>query len=171
MEAWVYVVLLGAFIVAMAWIRPKNTPAAGDSESRLEQILDAFMVDMENENQKWHRELESIRDQSDRQIRLLQDQVHQLEAQLKSASLTATPMGKGAELNTEAHQTVRAVPTDKPILKEEPPEAGGKLENRYEEIFKLAGKGKTVHFISKKTGYPHGEVELILQLAKQGDPS
>lgn len=174
MEAWVYVVLLGAFIVVMAWIRPKNTTAVEpQSKEQLEQILDAFLLDMENENQKWHREWNELRQQYDRQIRELTEKVEHLER--SGVRHRPEPTGVSTPqqplVQSEADSNVTLPPVGQGASEAETPGLGIQLEDRYQQIFKLAKQGKTIHFISKKTGYPKGEVELILQLAKQGDPS
>jgi DNA-binding NarL/FixJ family response regulator len=42
-----------------------------------------------------------------------------------------------------------------------------KIQVRYSELFQLYGQGKSIEVISKKLGMNKGEVQLIIQLAKQ----
>jgi hypothetical protein len=159
MDAWIYVVLLGLLIISFAWLKPKKDEGA--TIGQIELILDQFIDDMEAENKKWLLRLEEQRNEWKKENSLLRERIVQLEAKLSIISTQA--ISKQQEVSEVASTVTEDV---QPATVEEPPSL--ELQNRYKPIFDLVKTGKSVSFIAKQTGMNHGEIELILQLAKQG---
>jgi hypothetical protein len=164
MDAWIYVVLLGGFIICMAWMKPQKKDQS--SNQQLELILDQFIEDMEEENKKWVARLEEMRSNWEKETSHLKERLALLEALAAHAGPTQTFIQKPDEI---AVGKMDAVPEEAVQENIEEPKIHLNLEQRYKEVFEWVKKGKSVPYIAKKTGMNHGEIELILQLAKQGE--
>jgi len=65
----------------------------------------------------------------------------------------------------ETAEKLQDAATDiKPIVQSEPVNS---IKTRYPKLFELDEQGKSIDSIAKLTGLQRGEVQLILQLAKQ----
>jgi predicted nuclease with TOPRIM domain len=154
MDAWIYVVLLGAFIMIWAWLKPNKTDKSSVYE--VEAILDQFIADMEEENKKWMHRLDELSTEWKKEKNTLEQRLAILESTVSSQALLLT--AKSIDYKKSPVEEKEEI-FDTPRLD---------LEDRYKEIFDWVKKGKSVSFIAQKTGMNHGEIELILQLAKQG---
>jgi hypothetical protein len=165
MDAWIYVVLLGVFIIIIAWVKSKNDKAPNQ---QLELILDQFIDDMEEENKKWMARLEEMRADWEKETSHLRERIIQLESFIVQATPAQTLIEKSDEIAAGKMDAIQGSP-DNNYEKNQVPEIDLGFEHRYKEIFTWVKKGKSVPYIAKKTGMNHGEIELILQLAKQGE--
>jgi DNA-binding NarL/FixJ family response regulator len=64
------------------------------------------------------------------------------------------------------------IPAPQPVVQQQvesppPPAAPETIQSRYADLFGLYNQGKSIEMISKKLGMNKGEVQLVLQLAKQ----
>lgn len=167
MDPWVYVVLLGAFVLIFAWIRPKNKDTSSLQE--MELILDQFVDDLEKDLVKRDDRLDRLENQLgkwEKEKAELETRIALLETKIREGRVQASSdLPKSMdEPSPFAEPVLTQTPT--PPLKED---AALELEKRYRDIFEWAEKGKPVSYIAKKTGMNHGEIELILQLSKQGE--
>lgn len=150
MDPWVYVVLLGISVIAYSWMRPKSTSV--DASEGIITTLDQFVQDMSDENQKILNQLAKQKEDWMREKQDLIERIHRLETKM-------------AEWKNNPKMEVLS--SDKPLETAETNDQF-RLQERYQELFNLYAKGKSVPYIAKKTGMNHGEIELILQLSKQG---
>lgn len=179
MDAWQYIVLLGAVVVVFAIILPKraaNSGSSGQSAQNMETALEQFMENMERDNEELV-ELVKKSQQSNRQehavyekrIAELELRCQELDGQLQAAANFI----KEAAASRQTVSAVQAVPSvgtiavEKAQAVEEQPAPPHTIESRYGELFALYREGKSIESIAKKLGMNKGEVSLIIGLAKQ----
>ncbi|MBD2870710.1 DUF6115 domain-containing protein [Paenibacillus arenilitoris] len=176
-----YILLLGAVVIvgALAMPRKKNESIPEQTVQNMETALEQFMENMEKDN----AELASLVAKSQQEAKLeaqrkelriaeLERKCEQLAEQLRHSSDTSA----GAARQT-AHaepkpgaavaDSVREVPV--PAGTPEAAPQSDSIQTRYSDLFRLYGQGKSIEAISKKLGMNKGEVQLIIQLAKQED--
>jgi uncharacterized membrane-anchored protein YhcB (DUF1043 family) len=196
---WMYVVLLGLVCLAYAQLLPRQekTVPSGDMIKELEQSMELFASDMEEQNETLlqlfsdtKREYEAHLAKLSARLEQLEKQNHQLVQELirpkhpqpepgplmmpePDRSEPAPALGSGAasesaaakaepdvEEQAEAGDRKSAWPTQRqPLLMN--------VRERYAELFRLYGQKKSVEYIAKKLGMNKGEVQLIIQLARQ----
>lgn len=189
MQSWQYIALLGAVIAVTAAILPKNKKNQAGSSSnhaqfeQLEMSFEQFMENMEKEHdglvKMLSNSLQTMREEdrlkSD-QIKRLEKKCSELEEQLSSLSHANVALDTKVTLlsantsftNQSSAQDMQNTSFDSQLeqLKQNIiPE--NSIHNRYVELFELYDSGKSVEAIAKKLGKNKGEVQLILQLAKQ----
>ncbi|MCR8656280.1 DUF6115 domain-containing protein [Paenibacillus endoradicis] len=189
MQSWQYIALLGAVIAVTAAILPKNKKyqaASGSNHAQFEQLemsFEQFMENMEKEHDGLVKmlttSLQTMREE-DRlktdQITRLEKKCSELEEQLSSLSHANVALEtKLSLLAANTHFTSQSSAQDmqhaafdsqlEQLKQSIIPE--NSIHNRYVELFELYDNGKSVEAIAKKLGKNKGEVQLILQLAKQ----
>lgn len=158
MGPWLYIVLLGACIMLFAWLKPNNAaarPSAGIEE--IEETLEQFALELEEDNRQLMEATAGIRSKLEADILKLSGRVDALEKQLL-AYAQASPAQPAA-------QPEAAVSSEQ--QEEQAESAPADMKSRYPELFAYYAQGKSMEYIAKKTGMNKGEVELIIQLAKQ----
>ena len=149
MNAWQIVALLGCVIIVYAWIfrrkQDSHDPAAMMLE--VEEILDQFVTDMTERNDKLINQLAKLRQEHAEerkgwQMRMqeLEDRIAELEQRLSS--------GTGEQTGSSS-------------------QSPGKIHERYKELIEPKRQGLSEDQIVRQTGMNHGEVKFILQLASQ----
>lgn len=190
MEPWVYIVLLGAVAIVYALRLPARAKEeSGDKQSlkETEAALELYMADIERENDKMLQLVSSIKQQSQNNRTALQDEINNLreevaelqknsmllEARLASEEkgllqLTAS-YAKDSSSTRSADGKLTGTAADGGL--QDPPELKPKpvssIKLRYPRLFELHEQGKSIDSIAKTAGLQRGEVQLILQLAKQ----
>jgi ABC-type transporter Mla subunit MlaD len=165
-----YIVLLGAVVIAYAIIMPRKKQHAAlpaQTVQNMETALEQFMENMEKDNQelvqlvaKAQQETKSDADRNEQRIIALERKCDRLTEQLELAlSSSASPVAQPV-------QNIQAVEMEAVKLSNEAKQLN-KIQVRYSELFQLYGQGKSIEVISKKLGMNKGEVQLIIQLAKQ----
>lgn len=194
---WMYVVLLGLVCLVYAQLLPrqsKNAPS-GEMMKELEQSMELFASDMEEQNEALlqlfsdtKRDYESHLakmsgrlEQLEKQNQLLSDQLMRpkpAELPLRQ-SQQMEPSRSEASPNTEAPPSAEAKPAvnvPPPVQTAEKGQADERanrepllmnVRERYAELFKLHEQKKSMEYIAKKLGMNKGEVQLIIQLARQ----
>lgn len=187
MQPWVYIVLVGAVAIVYALrlpARAREDSAEKQSLKETEAALGLYMADIERENDKMLQLVSSIKQQSQNtkeamqeEINSLRDQVAELQksSMLLDARLTAEEKGllqltasfaNSASVNktaeaadaVQASSAAAAQPKAKPV---------SSIKLRYPRLFEMHEEGKSIDSIAKMAGLQRGEVQLILQLAKQ----
>lgn len=188
MQPWVYIVLVGVAAILYALLLParvKEGQAEQQSLKETEAALELYMADIERENEELVQLVSSIKQQSQTNQNVMQGQINELQNQLaklqstteqlearvteesKSLKELATTIEKGshvkmaANVNTSIQQGMEAVQPEekaKPI---------SSIKLRYPRLFEMHEQGKSIDSIAKTAGLQRGEVQLILQLAKQ----
>ncbi|ANY69647.1 hypothetical protein BBD42_26540 [Paenibacillus sp. BIHB 4019] len=179
MSNWQYIVLLGAVVVVFGLLLPRRKqPAAAQAVNNMEVSLEQFMENMEQDN----RELTALIVQSQEEARAKAQRSEERLAELErkySAMEQLFEQQKASAVPVQAAQ-VMPVKVDVPLtpvpaaLQEEPeeleepaPPVKQSIQERYADLFALHQQGKSIEAIAKKMNMNKGEVQLILQLAKQ----
>ncbi|MDQ0193462.1 hypothetical protein [Paenibacillus wynnii] len=187
MQPWVYIVLLGVVAIAYALKLPARS-REGTAEKRslkeTEAALELYVADIERENEEMIMLVSGIKQQSLENQSALQEQLNELRAQLteqqqKSAHIEArvaagetgmlqlafSQKKDNAENKLETKE--ENLPTSQNAKPEVQPEPINSIKTRYPKLFELDEQGKSIDAIAKLSGLQRGEVQLILQLAKQ----
>lgn len=176
-----YIVLLGAVVIVGAFIMPrKNQHAALPTQTvqNMETALEQFMENMEKDNQelvqlvaKAQQETKADADRKEQRIIDLERKCDRLNEQLelalsRSASSAIQPVQKIQPAQMEAVKPAIEAADHSEVLLNEAKQLN-KIQARYPELFQLYEQGKSIEAVSKKLGMNKGEVQLIIQLAKQ----
>jgi len=189
MQSWQYIALLGAVIAVTAAILPKNKKnqaASGSNHAQFEQLemsFEQFMQNMEKEHdglvKMLTNSLQTLRedDRSKKeQITRLEKKCSELEVLLSSLShanagldakvslLAANSSFSGEGSGHGTQQSSFDAQLEQLKLNIVPENS---IQSRYSDLFEMYENGKSVEAIAKKLGKNKGEVQLILQLAKQ----
>ncbi|MNB64145.1 hypothetical protein D3C81_63320 [compost metagenome] len=179
MQPWAYIVLLGGCALAYALLLPsrnRKKEGGGDKQTvkEVEAALELYMSDIERENRELMEVLGTIKMQSQNNQAGLQEQIGELKGQLDSLHHRIAQL-ENRTAATESGLLQLAI--SGPAPREESEDMGEETESkskpvstiklRYPQLFELHEEGKSIDVIAKKTGMQRGEIQLILQLAKQ----
>ncbi|GGG80588.1 DUF6115 domain-containing protein [Paenibacillus radicis (ex Gao et al. 2016)] len=187
MDTWTYVVLVGAVVLVLALLIPKakqEQANAGIATSNMEIALEQFMENTELDHKELVQLVTQFREQSHAQAEAKEQRIAELERRLallekqagEAAAQTQARLQEGSYQAAEASvvQAVADAPAaqSKPQVQEPDPipaaaPAPTTIQARYAELLELYNQGKSIELIAKKLGMNKGEVQLILQLAKQ----
>lgn len=178
-----YIVILGIAAIVFAWIMPKQQKQSamhqGEIVKEVEDTLEHFMDEIDNDNKELVELVGQMKQDYMLQQNVLLHRVEQLEQRCQHFEFKQQQL----EFDLARYQSQHSAPThpiqaeipanvevetpeqDEPILEEEKVDTS--IKARYTDVFALYEDGKSVDMISKKTGIPSGEVQLILQLSKQ----
>ncbi|MCM3625921.1 hypothetical protein M3194_00905 [Paenibacillus glycanilyticus] len=179
MSNWTYIVLLGAVVAVASLFLPRKQQEQESKDTRnMEIALEQFMENTELDHQELvklvtnlHEEGKQQTEQSrqrvqelENQYRLLEQQLSLLQQQRQNDLLLASQMMPGsvqpAAPSAQQHQAIAA-------KQPEPQQTVSGIQMRYSDLFELYNQGKSIEAIAKKLNMNKGEVQLILQLAKQ----
>jgi len=167
MAPWGYVLLLGAFIVVFGLTRPRSKQDEQPAKSTLnmEIALEQFMENMESDNRELvdlvkHSQEDNARQLALREKRIadLEHRCAELETKLQQTIARSTAIAAGMAASPQA-----VVP--QPEEEAEPRRPS--IRDRYAELFELYDQGKSIDIVARKLEMNKGEVQLIIQLAKQ----
>lgn len=176
-----YIVLLGAVVIVGAFIMPRkkhDSALPPQTMQNMENALEQFMENMEKDNEELvqlvrNAQLESKADatRKDQRIAQLEQKCEQLTDQLQIMHSNRVPAGQQAERPANPPSEDRITQEHPEIVQSEPDKASAPeaktIQSRYKDLFELYEQGKSIETISKKLGMNKGEVQLIIQLAKQ----
>ncbi|MFF2089038.1 DUF6115 domain-containing protein [Paenibacillus sp. NPDC058174] len=188
MDTWTYVVLVGAVVLVLALLIPKakQEQANAGTTSNMEIALEQFMENTELDHKELVQLVTKFREQShaqaeakEQRITELERRLAQLETQANEAAARLNAMPQEVARQAAEASVVQAVapaaqPAAEPVLQVQEPDpvssavsAPNTIQARYAELLELYSQGKSIELIAKKLGMNKGEVQLILQLAKQ----
>lgn len=191
MKPWMIVVILGAAAIVYALMLPKRQvdKSSSDKDKMVQEVeatLEQYMADIERENEELVELISQMKqDTASRQLAqqeqltemrqrllLLEQQSLQYEARLlaqeQGSHQTASVLLSQAQETAAAQMNILQQEESLPKVEEIPPETKEpSIRERYPELFELYAHGKSVDGIAKVIGMQSGEVQLILQLAKQ----
>lgn len=188
MQPWVYIVLVGVAAILYALLLParvKEGKAEQQSLKETEAALELYMADIERENEELVQLVSSIKQQSQTNQNVMQGQINELQNQLaglqsttellearvteesKSLKELATTVEKGSHVKMEANVNTSIQQGMDAVQPEEKTKPISSIKLRYPRLFELHEQGKSIDSIAKTAGLQRGEVQLILQLAKQ----
>ncbi|WP_342561482.1 hypothetical protein NST84_17675 [Paenibacillus sp. FSL R7-0345] len=182
MQPWVYIVLVGAVVIVYGMILPARRKEDGAEKQSLkdtEAALELYMADLERENEEMLQLVSGIKQQSQSNRAALQEEISALREQVSGLQnsmlllderLTAEEKGL-LQLTAFAKDNAARQPADTASIPEVAPAPKAKpvssIKLRYPRLFELHEQGKSIDSIAKTAGLQRGEVQLILQLAKQ----
>ncbi|WP_151735103.1 hypothetical protein [Paenibacillus tengchongensis] len=181
MEPWGYIVLVGAAAIVYALMLPARQQEKSGVQQSLkdtEAALELYMSDLEREQEKMIELVASLKQQNQQgknalleEIGALKEQVSelrnlsgQLESRLAASEREVQELGT-AQARAEAARQA-AAPAEA-MHEQSKPKPVSSIKLRYPRLFELYEEGKSIDAIAKMAGLQRGEVQLILQLAKQ----
>lgn len=186
MDAWQYIVLLGAVIAVFAIISPKrpaNAAVSNNGMQNMETALEQFMENMERDNEElvglvkdYQQSASQDSNKYKERISALEYRCEKLEEQLKFAlerleyadqAYATIAASQASRLSAETAATFATQLEREVSAVAEPNPPRDTIEARYGELFELYRGGKSIEAIAKKLGMNKGEVSLIIGLAKQ----
>ncbi|AJS59141.1 DUF6115 domain-containing protein [Paenibacillus sp. IHBB 10380] len=178
MEPWIIIVLLGAAALVYAFMLPKRAVPVDKSSSdrvvkEVEATLEQYMADIEEENNALVELVSQMKKDSSVKQSVLEGQLTELKQQLVHVEqhliehanrITITENKQSNDLQIGANIVAEVQPIE---LLDTPEERIDTIKHRYPELFELHDQGKSIDVIAKTVGLQRGEIQLILQLAKQ----
>lgn len=195
LPGWIYIVLIGAVAIVYGFLLPKARNVAATAQSmatvdKVEDTLEHYMAEIEKENEEIIDLVSKIKQESTAKQLALQEQLNEMRQRLiqleqKPDPVMMQPVAQPvAPMQNVSHMPSQVIGTQGDALREsaarmaqehsEPvveqqPDTTERIQDRYQELFALYKNGKSIDTIAKTVGLQRGEVQLILQLAKQED--
>ncbi|MFX3632944.1 MAG: DUF6115 domain-containing protein [Candidatus Pristimantibacillus sp.] len=179
MDNWSYIVLVGAVVLVCALLVPRKQSTSTDSNSNqavrnMEVALEQFMENMELDNQELVKLVTSLKEEGrtqsevkeqrisvlEQRIAVLEQLLEQQRQEIKDVSVQSSSIAYTAaatEIAPFVEQSLEPIQV----------QASQTIQSRYSELLQLYNEGKSIEAIAKKLNMNKGEVQLILQLAKQ----
>lgn len=175
MKPWIYIVLLGIAAVLYAFMLPKRREETVSSErvvKEVENTLEGYMAEIQNENEQLVELVSQMKKELDAKQQAHQEQVSDLrqrmlameqkmtesQTRLRTAEEKLAQAAAAVSLSAGAAAATSEADHAPPVHS---------IKSRYAELFDLYEQGKSIDMIAKSTGLQRGEVQLIIQLAKQ----
>jgi len=168
---WIYIVLLGAAAVLYAFMLPKRREESASGEQLVKEVeatLEGYMAEIQQENEQL---VELIRKMKEEQSAKLMEQAEQWSArivELEKKAAASEDRLRAAEDRLE--KVLSSVTEDRQAGAASNREAEAhmpSIKERYAELFEWYEQGKSIDMIAKASGMQRGEVQLIIQLARQ----
>jgi hypothetical protein len=174
--------MLGAAALIYAFMLPQKKVDKSSSELMIKEVeatLEQYMVDIEQENDVLveivgQMKKDTITKQMvfEEQVSEMQQRLQRVEQQSMDYEVHIAAIKQDKALHATALVEIQSVAvdvTDTTALEqsEVAPEPANSIKQRYSELFELYEQGKSIDMIGKLIGLQRGEVQLILQLAKQ----
>lgn len=171
---WIYIVLLGAAALLYAVMLPKQGTSAASREQLVQEMeitLEQYMGEIQVENGQLLELVAQIKQEQSAKQTAQQEQLNEMRQRLLAAEQQIAASEQRlqaaekviAETTTALSSTAMTAAT----AAEEEPEPISSIKNRYTELFEMHKSGKSIDMIAKAVGMQRGEVQLIIQLAKQ----
>lgn len=179
MDNWSYIVLVGAVVLVCALLVPRKKGISSDSNSNaavrnMEIALEQFMGNMELDNQELVKLVTSLKEEGRTQTQLKEQRISVLEQKIAVLEQRLEQQRQEIKEVTEHTASIAYVgaATEAAAVVEQTLEpvqvqASQSIQSRYSELLQLYNEGKSIEAIAKKSNMNKGEVQLILQLAKQ----
>lgn len=183
MHEWIYIVLLGVAAVLYAFMLPKRQHGLGEGQGivkEVESTLEAYMLEIQNENEQLVELVGQMKEDhkakmlsQEEQIKELRERINDMEQRLNDSEtrLETAEAAVAAASALSPSGDLAVVPSESPESAEltedrsAPPVPS--IKQRYAELFDLYDQGKSIDNIAKVMGLQRGEVQVIIQLAKQ----
>ncbi|MWC26539.1 DUF6115 domain-containing protein [Paenibacillus sp. MMS18-CY102] len=176
---WGYIVLLGAFVLVLsvALPRKKSVPEKANQTQNMEIALEQFMENMESDNRELVELVKQNRIENSQQLEQREQRINDLEQRCMDLE---TKLEQAAQFMVQ--QAAASAPLTKPMQGEaqfeeaiissdieEVPHVDSRptIRSRYAELFEMYDQGKSIESVARKLEMNKGEVQLIIQLAKQ----
>ncbi|WP_204824550.1 DUF6115 domain-containing protein [Paenibacillus nicotianae] len=195
LPGWIYIVLIGAVAIVYGFLLPKARNVAATAQSmatvdKVEDTLEHYMAEIEKENEEIIDLVSKIKQESTAKQLALQEQLTEMRQRLIQLEQKPDPIiiqsvaqpissmqnpshmppqGTGTQGDALRESAARMAQEHSEPIVEQQPETTERIQDRYQELFALYKNGKSIDTIAKTIGLQRGEVQLILQLAKQED--
>ena len=173
-----YIVLLGAVVIVGAFVMPRKKQEQvhpSRSMQNMETALEQFMENLEKDNEELvllvreaQQESKADATRKEQRIAELERKCEQLSELLQSSIAISGTMTASVPKSISNEMTKQESPIAvfaEPAAQET--RQTNNIQSRYSELFALYEQGKSIEMIAKKLGMNKGEVQLIIQLAKQ----
>ncbi|WP_150267716.1 hypothetical protein [Paenibacillus tepidiphilus] len=181
MEPWVYIVLVGVAAIGYALMIPARKKEKTEGQQSLkdtEAALELYMSDLERENEKMIELVAALKQQSQQSKAAMQEEIGGLRQQVSElrshterleSRLDASERGlqELTVAQARAEAALSAPGRSEAVQEQAKPKPVSSIKLRYPRLFELYEEGKSIDAIAKMAGLQRGEVQLILQLAKQ----
>ncbi|GMK48074.1 DUF6115 domain-containing protein [Paenibacillus glycanilyticus] len=177
MSNWTYIVLLGAVVAVASLFLPRKQQGREAKDTRnMEIALEQFMENTELDHQELVKLVSALREEGKQQTEAGKQRLAELEnkcllleqqlAFFQQQRQNDLLMAAQTKADTGTAKTAPLAEELPPVVQENEQPASG-IQLRYPDLFDLYNQGKSIEAIAKKLGMNKGEVQLILQLAKQ----
>ncbi|MDP5273467.1 DUF6115 domain-containing protein [Chengkuizengella axinellae] len=122
----------------------------------VEQTVEHFSIELEDENSKLMNQIIKMKQSTHAENQQLTKRVEHLEKQL-------------LEMKNLKEEELKDTKSDQKIVEKKNEVLN--INQRYDELMRLYQGGKSIQYISNKTGINIGEVQLIINLAMQEEKS
>jgi len=162
-----YIVLLGLVCIVISFFAPRSvTNNSLNMVKEIEDTMEHFANEIEEENKQLLQTVAQIKTDHEQQMNRIITKVDQLEKQNYDLSNEIKSI-----VLTKFHEQNKQLPTtatlEETLLLEKVNVSPMQMKERYTELFLLHEQGKAIEYIAKKLNLNKGEVQLIIQLAKQ----
>jgi uncharacterized protein (UPF0333 family) len=160
-----YIVLLGLVCIVISFFAPRSVSNNSvNMVKEIEETMEHFANEIEEENKHLLQTVAQIKADHELQMNRIITKVDQLEKQNYNLSneIKSIVLTKFHEQNKQPYSA-----SDEASLPEKAVVSPTQMKERYAELFLLHEQGKAIEYIAKKLGLNKGEVQLIIQLAKQ----
>jgi predicted transcriptional regulator len=167
-QPWMYIVLLGLVCIVISFFAPRSV--SNDKTNMVKEIEDTmehFANEIEEENNLLLQTVAQIKTDHELQMNRISLKVEQLERQNYdlSSEIKSIVLNKFHEQSKMQSSTIEVAIEE--AVPEKAKESPMQMKERYQELFQLHEQGKAIEYIAKKLNLNKGEVQLIIQLAKQ----
>ncbi|MDN4616523.1 hypothetical protein QCD85_00345 [Paenibacillus sp. PsM32] len=193
LPGWIYIVLIGAVAIVYGFLLPKARNVAATAQSmatvdKVEDTLEHYMAEIEKENEEIIDLVSKIKQESTAKQLALQEQLTEMRQRLIQLEQKPDPVimqpvaqpipptqnpsytpsqGTGTQGDALRESAARMAQEHSEPIVEQQADTTERIQDRYQELFALYKNGKSIDTIAKTVGLQRGEVQLILQLAKQ----
>jgi len=159
MDPWLLIVIVGVAVIGYAYMRPNhNTEQKAEMVSDIESALDQFAQELEEENNVLMTSIVSLKRDLEADLNKLSGRIEAIEKQ--TVQIPSSMLVHSTEITNKLEPEINIEET--PEIELEP-----NIKSRYSDLFALYSQGKSIEYIAKKSGMNNGEVQLIIQLARQ----
>lgn len=180
MDAWQFIVLLGTLILVYSYLLPNSSirHVQADLMKEMEQSFEHFVDEFEEENQELVKLISAMKREHELQTSKLSGRIEALENQLQQVQQLQLSHNAKSAVNVQQRSPDPARPVIESIRIHAAENEGSNkasdllspqlnMKTRYKEIFDFHTHGKSMEYIAKKLGMNKGEIQLIIQLARQ----
>ncbi|HEY0826970.1 MAG TPA: hypothetical protein VGE40_02650 [Bacilli bacterium] len=169
MYPWQLVALIGAGILVYALLLPKYSSTSKQTEmiQEIEETIEHFIDEIEAENKDLLKLVADMKKDGENQTSKLFGRIESLEKQVYEITAGMVQKSGKPEKADKAEQMEQAVPVMSEVIEETAEISHMNIKERYLELLELDKQGKSIEYIARKLGMNKGEIQLILQLARQ----
>lgn len=174
MEPWFIIAMIGFVIIIYAGIFGKKDSNALKNQliADMEDTFEHFSMEIDEENQRIVEHIMGIKQQYETHNAKLLSRIEYLEKHFINNTMNYNSSLEKAVSLSSTNEQVQAPSTTEQKSEIQPQLSFEQdIKERYQDVFHLHDQGKSIDYISRKLDINKGEVQLIVQLARQEDQS